>query len=88
MTEELEPCPFCGSNDIALNGYDPDFVYGFCCGCRATGPYAESQITEEVFFGLGKEEQYEAVLAIQSDAVCKWNQRASQKKKIVIPYDI
>jgi Lar family restriction alleviation protein len=35
----LRPCPFCGSQDLWINGdFDPKFVV--CQGCSAFGPTA------------------------------------------------
>jgi hypothetical protein len=33
MTDELKPCPFCGSDEQQRNGH-----YVECCNCHASGP--------------------------------------------------
>ena len=37
MKPLLEPCPFCGSRNVVVNGVvDPKVR---CCNCGASGPY-------------------------------------------------
>lgn len=33
--KELNPCPFCGHNEIKLHGVT-NFVFGQCCDCLAS----------------------------------------------------
>lgn len=37
MSDELNPCPFCGGDDLGTGG-DDKFVGVWCRSCQATGP--------------------------------------------------
>jgi len=46
MTDELKPCPFCGSEDIGYHceiGTFSSWCYCFCPKCGETGSSAPSQ---------------------------------------------
>ena len=43
MSEELKPCPFCGSDDLSEGPHSP---YIICNGCGAFGP-GNSDVTHE-----------------------------------------
>ena len=55
MTEDLKPCPFCGSEDSAMFSQDVDpynvytdlryFVKCKCCGCRSKKCRTEEKAT-------------------------------------------
>jgi Lar family restriction alleviation protein len=34
MSDELKPCPFCGSGNVALDRFDRFTVYCIRCGCK------------------------------------------------------
>lgn len=44
QNNELLPCPFCGSNDVEVGGFDVG-VYVQCCICLCQGP---EQVEEDV----------------------------------------
>lgn len=41
MSEELKPCPFCGSENLKAYGYsqhEADHAYCYCEDCNTVGP--------------------------------------------------
>lgn len=38
MSEKLKPCPFCGSDDLEING-SPAMFWVTCNKCNCEGPY-------------------------------------------------
>ncbi|MDE2105998.1 MAG: Lar family restriction alleviation protein [Patescibacteria group bacterium] len=43
MSEELKPCPFCGSDEQAIR-LDDNSRYVMCLKCSARGPAAEKTV--------------------------------------------
>lgn len=39
MSEELKPCPFCGSEDITIADDGGGQIYTACCDCACSGPF-------------------------------------------------
>ena len=63
MTEELKPCPFCGSKELVigeLKGILDGRYFVNCVKCHASGPLG----------GKGKDEEEGAKKCVQ-----KWNMR-------------
>ncbi len=50
MSEELESCPFCGSDDVYVPQDLDESILGwvFCRGCEAQGPAFDFNVTEEI----------------------------------------
>lgn len=41
MSEELKPCPFCGSKDILESGYQVNWIT--CLNCECDGPLEKTK---------------------------------------------
>ncbi len=66
MSEELKPCPFCGTSDSFVERADFSSAYVFCNHCSAKGPTECQESDEEEIPG--------------ADAAARaWNKRASQQ---------
>jgi Lar family restriction alleviation protein len=47
MSEQLKPCPFCGSSNIGTHGTDKDVVkWCSCRDCGANGPISTTKSPE------------------------------------------
>ena len=67
MSEEIKPCPFCGSNDLSVISYgniNSGCFYVICKKCNTEGP----KVTIE-------KNELEHILNIHDLAIQKWNQR-------------
>jgi Lar family restriction alleviation protein len=38
-SEELKPCPFCGSTDVSIEVRGDRHLRVLCCSCAAKGPH-------------------------------------------------
>lgn len=64
MSQKNKPCPFCGSNDIAMS--DCYVEFNVCCNnCGAEGPYTAS--AEEAWEKWNNQKQLE-----EKDAIIDW----------------
>ena len=43
MSEELKPCPFCGSDKVCVEENDWGWMVMFCRTCRCNGPEAATR---------------------------------------------
>lgn len=65
-----KPCPFCGSENVAVvEGSTFRWRAVWCADCEAIGPSVRAQTS-----GTGTREEWEA--KAKSDAVAAWNERA------------
>lgn len=67
MSEELKPCPFCGSSDSISERADFGSDYRFCNNCAARGPIVDAENAYE-------EEDGDVVMEARTAAA--WNQRS------------
>ena len=88
MTAEeriLEPCPFCGSNDLSFNGDTPDMLWVRCSGCGGSGPTVDYPPA----CGSLPEKQLDFIThVVESMVIDIWNKRAHDKCSIVIGCDV
>ena len=88
MTAEeriLEPCPFCGSNDLLFNGDAPEWLWVHCNGCGGCGP----KVDYPSGCGSLPEDQLDFIThVIESMVIDSWNKRAHDKCSIVIGCDV
>ena len=88
MTAEertLEPCPFCGSNSLTLEGDAGEGLWVYCEGCLSNGPRMDYPPGSAPLL----EDQLDFIThVIETMAIDRWNKRAHDKCSIVIGCDV
>lgn len=81
----LEPCPFCGSNDLKLGGSVGEDHRIECHGCDSSGPAKDYPDGPGRQLFVDHPDIVESV--ISATAIDKWNMRAHKKAVIEIGSD-
>jgi hypothetical protein len=70
---KIKPCPFCGSDNILLEGWEDDLIIVLVCqGCASTGPCAWRDESFSSLRAAAKDLEEDRA---DNEAIDKWNSR-------------